>query len=188
MFRTARTALVATVGVVALIGGTATAGANQSPAPAAADPAATSAAADPSYVQLQVKHSGKCLTVAKGSFKDRTAAVQSACAPETDHQLFRMVPTGPGTFELRPRHSGRCLTTGSGHQWKALQIWCGGVPEQRWSVNLADVATNLYEVRPDVASEYCLTVSGAAVEENTDTYIGLCKGSSASRWQILPAA
>ncbi|GCD37773.1 beta-xylosidase [Streptomyces chrestomyceticus JCM 4735] len=176
MPRPIRAALATAAGLTALVGGAATAHA----APAASTPAA---------VQLQAAHSGKCLTIAGGSFNNGANAVQSACVDGLDNQTFELVPAGGGTFEVRAKHSGKCLevrgagTAAGDNVW---QWWCGEGDHQRWRFRLVEVAKELFELRPEQAPNLCLEVNRSNLADGANVAQWTCHGGDNQRWRILP--
>ncbi|MGD3105161.1 RICIN domain-containing protein [Streptomyces sp. YGL11-2] len=182
MSRITRVALAIGAGVAALAGSVTTAHADESePRPTAGRTA---------VVQLQAAHSGQCLTIDNGSFRNGANAVQSQCADGADSQLFELVPTGSATFEVRVKHSGKCLEVeNSGTQAGAnvQQWWCSGGDQMRWRLVMVDVAKELYELRPLHADLRCLDIKDASLKEGANAQSWYCNGTAAQRWQLKPA-
>ncbi|MFF4603521.1 RICIN domain-containing protein [Streptomyces sp. NPDC001339] len=182
MSRPIRAALAIAASVTALVGATATATAH-------ADQATLRAAAAPQFTKLQLAKSEKCLTIAKGSFRNGANAEQQTCADGLDNQVFEMIPTGSATFELRAKHSGKCLeVSGSSKEIRAnvQQWWCVDTPAQRWKVVLVDTAKELYQLSPTHALDRCLDISGGSVKDGANANQWYCNGSDAQRWRLLP--
>ncbi len=177
MSRITRAALAIGASVAALAGATTTAQADT--------PTDT-----PSYVQLQVEQSGKCLTIAKGSLRNGANAQQSTCADDQDSQLFDLASVGSGDFVLRPKASGKCLEvenaeTKSGAN--AQQWWCTGAAQMRWRLVMVDVAKELYELRPmHAVKNRCLDISGASMDDGANAQSWWCNGTPAQHWRIQP--
>ncbi|MEN2423463.1 RICIN domain-containing protein [Streptomyces rimosus] len=176
MSRSIRAALATAAGLAALVGGTATAHA----APAASAPA---------LAKLQAAHSGKCLTIADGSFNNGANAVQSTCVDGLDNQVFELVPAGDGTFGVRAKHSGKCLEVrGAGTKPgdNVWQWWCGEGDHQRWRFRLVEVAKELFELRPEHAPNQCLDVYDSQTADGANITQFTCHGGDNQRWRILP--
>ncbi|MFF4606043.1 RICIN domain-containing protein [Streptomyces sp. NPDC001339] len=178
-------AMLATAASAAALFGTTTAAHADQVTPRAADAA-------PSVVKLQAAHSGQCLTIADGSFRNEANAVQSKCADGLDNQLFELVPTDSATFEIRAKHSGKCLEVAD-RDTKAganvQQWWCvGDAPQQRWRLSTVDVIEDLYELRPAHALDRCLDISGGSDKDGANAQQWSCNGTTAQRWRLLPAA
>ncbi|WP_338931295.1 RICIN domain-containing protein [Streptomyces netropsis] len=173
MSRTIRAALAISAGVAALVGSATTAYADQSTARSAAR-------GESSLVKLQVEHSGQCLTIANGSFRDGAKSVQSKCADGLDNQIFRLTPTGTAAFEVRAKHSGKCVI------WSSEQKWCDGESGDHWRVLMVEVAEELYELRPVAFPGYCLDITEASLEDGAKAQTFKCNGTSAQRWRIQP--
>ncbi|MGW7557390.1 RICIN domain-containing protein [Streptomyces rimosus] len=179
MSRPIRAALATAACLTALAGGATTAHA----APA------TSAASAPAAVKLQVAHSGKCLTIADGSFRNGANAEQSTCADGLDNQVFELAPAGDGTFEVRAKHSGKCLEVrGAGTKPgdNVWQWWCGEGDHQRWRFRLVEVAKELFELRPEHAPNQCLDVYDSQTADGVNITQFNCHGGDNQRWRILP--
>ncbi|MEU7186293.1 RICIN domain-containing protein [Streptomyces sp. NPDC045369] len=179
MSRPIRAALATAAGLTALVSGATTAHA----APA------TSAASAPAAVKLQVAHSGKCLTIAGGSFRNGANAEQSTCVDGLDNQAFELTPAGDGTFEVRAKHSGKCLevrgagTAAGANVW---QWWCGEGDHQRWRFRLVEVSKELFELRPEHVQNQCLDVYDSQTADGTNITQWYCNGGDNQRWRILP--
>ncbi|PNE42081.1 RICIN domain-containing protein [Streptomyces noursei] len=183
MSRITRVALAIGAGVAALAGSITTAHAD------GAEPRAA-AAVSPTVVQLKAAHSGQCLTIADGSFRNGANAVQSKCTDGADGQLFELVSTGSATFEVRAKHSGKCLEVeNSGTQAGAnvQQWWCVDGSQMRWRLVMVDVAKELYELRPMHTDLRCLDIKSASLKEGANAQSWYCNGSDAQRWQLKPA-
>jgi hypothetical protein len=170
MSRIARTAVAIGAGLAALIGSTATAHAEA-----------------PSYVQLQVEHSAKCLTIEGGKIGDADA-VQSNCKDGLDNQLFELRSAASGSLEVRAKHSGKCLMASGATDWDVAQIWCFGESSQHWRVMLVEVGKGLYELRPVNAVEFCMNVLDGSYVEGARVDIRTCIGIPSQRWRMLPAS
>ncbi|MFB7630569.1 RICIN domain-containing protein [Streptomyces sp. NPDC056149] len=182
MSRMTRAALAIGAGVAALAGSVTTAHADTD--------APRAAAGQTSVVQLQASHSGKCLTIADGSFRNGANAVQSKCADDADNQLFELIPTGSATFEVRAKYSGRCLEVrGSGTEAGAnvQQWWCGEGNHRRWRLVMVDVAKELYELRPMHTDLRCLDIKDGSLADGANAQSWYCTGAAAQRWQLKPA-
>ncbi|MFF3274195.1 RICIN domain-containing protein [Streptomyces chrestomyceticus] len=179
MSRPIRAALATAAGLTALVSGVTTAHA----APA------TSAASVPAAVKLQVAHSGKCLTIAGGSFRNGANAEQSTCVDGLDHQVFELAPAGDGTFEVRAQHSGKCLEVrgaGTAAGVNVWQWWCGEGDHQRWRFRLVEVAKEQFELRPEHAPNLCLEVNHSNMADGANVEQWTCHGGDNQRWRILP--
>ncbi|MCC3776840.1 RICIN domain-containing protein [Streptomyces sp. UNOB3_S3] len=180
MSRITRATLAIGASVAALAGGAGTASADGTAARAAA----------PTAVQLQVEHSGKCLTIDKGSLRNGAEATQAKCADGLDNQLFDVVPTGNATFELRPKHSGKCLeveNSGTDIRANVQQWWCAQLPHQQWRMVMVDVAKESYELRPAHALNRCLDVQGGNLDDGANIMLWYCNSTAGQRWKLLPA-
>ncbi|NVK76364.1 RICIN domain-containing protein [Streptomyces morookaense] len=151
---------------------------------------AHAADAAPSTVKLQAAASGKCLTIANGTFRNGGNVVQNTCADDLENQVFDLIPDGPATFRLRAQHSGKCVEV-EDRDTKAganvQQWWCVDAPQQRWRVMLTDVAQDLYELRPSHALDRCLDVKSSSREDGANVQSWGCNDTVAQRWRILPA-
>ncbi|MFI9238026.1 RICIN domain-containing protein [Streptomyces sp. NPDC053079] len=177
MSRIIRATLAVGASVAALAGSVTTAHADES------TPGTTA-------VQLQVEHSGQCLTIANGSLRNGAGAVQSKCADDADNQLFELASAGSATFQLQAKHSGKCLeveNAGTKAGSNAQQWWCVGQPQQRWKLVMVDVAKELYEIRPTHTPERCLDISDSSAKDGATAQQWYCNGTTAQRWRILPA-
>lgn len=177
MSRSIRATLTAVASVAALAGGATTAHADQATPRAAAS------------VKLQLAHSGKCLTIDKGSHANGANAVQQTCADGLDNQVFELTPTGSATFQLRARHSGKCLEVeNSGQQSGAnvQQWWCFANPQMLWEINMVDMAKDLYELRPTHVSGRCLEIDHAKTTDGANAQQYTCNGTNAQQWRLLP--
>ncbi|WP_274913542.1 RICIN domain-containing protein [Streptomyces sp. WZ-12] len=181
MSRITRAALAIGAGVAALAGSVTT---------AHADTDTPRAAVQTSVVQLQAAHSGKCLTIADGSFRNGANAVQSTCTDGADSQLFELVPTGSATFEVRAKHSGKCLEVeNSGTQAGAnvQQWWCVDGSQMRWRLVMVDVTKELYELRPMHTDLRCLDIKDSSLKDGANAQSWYCNSTAAQRWQLKPA-
>ncbi|MFF4158871.1 RICIN domain-containing protein [Streptomyces sp. NPDC001678] len=182
MSRIIRAALATAASVAALAGSVTTAHADQV-TPSAADA--------PTAVQLQVEHSGQCLTIAKGSLRNGANAMQAKCADDLDNQLFDLAPVGDGTFEVRAKHSGKCLEvedSGTKAGANAQQWWCVNAPQQRWRLVMVDFTKDLYEIRPTHTADRCLDIKGGSLDENANAQQWYCNGTTAQQWRIKPVS
>ncbi|MER7109841.1 RICIN domain-containing protein [Streptomyces sp. NPDC000229] len=204
MSRIVRSALAVAAGVAALAGGMTVAVADEARTPSAptattvstatvdADDARAAAAPAPSAVQLRVAHSDQCLTIPGASLRNGVNTVQSACAGDAENQRFTMVPTGAGTFELRFGHSGKCLdaeASGTKAGTAVQQWWCVGAQNQRWRLVMADIAKELYELRPAhtaVGTNLCLDIESASKRDGATARLWACNGTPAQQWRIQP--
>ncbi|WP_053731059.1 RICIN domain-containing protein [Streptomyces sp. WM6378] len=180
MSRTLRAAMALGISVSALSGGAATAYADEAPRAAAASPAA---------VQLQVEHSGQCLTILDASLRNGANAAQSKCDDSLPNQLFHLEPTGSASFEARIEHSGKCLeveNSGTKAGANVQQWWCTEGPQQRWRLVMVDVVNELYELRPTHTTDRCLDIAGASLKDGANAQSWTCNGTPAQRWRILP--
>ncbi|SDL81280.1 RICIN domain-containing protein [Streptomyces wuyuanensis] len=185
MPRIARSVLSLGAGLAVLAAGATVASADEPPTAAAAAVSTTA-------VQLRAEHSGKCLTITKGSLRNGADAVQSACAGDAANQRFDMAATGAGTFELRAGHSGKCLEV-AGKDSKpgsvVQQYWCGQGQHQQWRLVMVDIAEQLYELRPAHLAQSmnrCLDVKSAAKEDGASSQLWACNGTAAQKWRIQP--
>ncbi|MEU8581336.1 RICIN domain-containing protein [Streptomyces abikoensis] len=187
MSRITRAVLAAGACVAALAGGVSTA------STASADEVAPQAAVAvaPKAVQLQLQHSGKCLTIPGGSLRNGVNAVQSTCADGAENQVFDLVSVGSATFELRAKHSGKCLdveNSGVKPGTAVQQWWCVDQPQQRWRMVMVDVVNELYELRPAHALDQnrCLDIASASKDDDAKAQLWYCNGTAAQRWRIQP--
>ncbi|MEV6397955.1 RICIN domain-containing protein [Streptomyces sp. NPDC051907] len=171
MSRIVRVALAAAAGLAAIAGGAPAAHAEQ----------------NTTYYRFQAEHSGKCLTVAGGSLANGAVAVQSTCASGLDNQLFALKPAGKGQLQVQAKHSGRCLTVMPDKGWTVQQAWCGDATSQNWRVMLVDIPKGVYELRPNDALDYCLTVPESSTADGVQPFIGQCMPFSPQRWRMTPA-
>ncbi|MGW1871477.1 RICIN domain-containing protein [Streptomyces mauvecolor] len=181
MSRTLRAAMALGISVSALSGGAATAYADQAKPRAAAAP--------PAAVQLQVEHSGQCLTILDASLRNGANAAQSKCDDSLPNQLFHLEPTGSASFEARIEHSGKCLeveNSGTKAGANVQQWWCTEGPQQRWRLVMVDVVNELYELRPTHTTDRCLDIAGASLKDGANAQSWTCNGTPAQRWRILP--
>ena len=85
------------------------------------------------YVQLQVAHTGQCLTVRGGSYADSAQIEQRSCTG-AQHQQWKFVPAtwdGVQYYEVVARHSGKCLD--KVWTWNVVQYNCHAGDNQLWT-------------------------------------------------------
>ncbi len=108
---------------------------------------------------VQAKHSGKCMSVDEGSFKDNAKISQWDCINQTNVKVRKM-PRPNGTFALQFEHSNKCAqVNGASHDDDALvtQWECLGLPNVAWR---EQPAADGYSFIVNVESGKCLHQHG----------------------------
>lgn len=139
-----------------------------------------------STVQFEVAHSGKCLTIENGSFRDNASALQSKCTDGLTHQQFELTPTGSATFDVQAKHSGKCLYYRDEAGSDVEQTSCYDIPYTTfpWKIVLVEVADELYELRTASHPNYCLDIRNASREDGAKAQVWYCNGTNAQRWRL----
>ncbi len=85
-------------------------------------------------MQLQARHSARCLDVTSGNTADGARVIQYACGLGTNQQ-WQVQDAGSGYVRLVARHSGRCLdviSASTSDGARLAQYGCNGGANQQW--------------------------------------------------------